>query len=90
MINKIQTIVDLLEQEQTEKAKEEFLKIEPEETSVYWMMKGKLEQKFQNWGEAINAYHKVLEIDDENAEAKNNLHFIQNIINFWNPEMFNP
>lgn len=85
-----QSVIDLIEQEKPEKAKEEFLKIEPEETPGYWMMKGKLEQKFQNWGEAINAYNKVLEIDSEHSEAKNNLHLIQNIINFWNPEMFNP
>ena len=90
MDNKFQSVIDLIEQEKTEEAKEKFLKIEPEETPGYWMTKGKLEQKFQNWGEAINAYNKVIEIDGEHSEAKNNLHFIQNIINFWNPEMFNP
>ena len=54
------------------------------------MTKGKLEQKFQNWGDALNAFHKVLDLDNENREAENNIHIIQNIINFWNPEMFNP
>lgn len=79
-----------MQQEKTEKARDEFLKIKPEETVEYWMIKGKLEQKFQNWGEAMNAFNKVLAIDNKNREAENNLHFIQNIINFWNPEMFNP
>jgi hypothetical protein len=54
------------------------------------MVQGILEQKFQNWGKAINAYLKVIEIEPGNAEAQNNLHMIQSILNFWNPEMFNP
>jgi predicted TPR repeat methyltransferase len=54
------------------------------------MVKGKLEQKFQNWGKAINAYSKVLELEPENIEARNHLQLIRNILNFWNPEMFNP
>jgi tetratricopeptide (TPR) repeat protein len=86
----LQIVVALLEQEKTENARQKFLEIEPEQTLDYWMVKGKLEQKFQNWGEAINAFGKVLEIDSENLEAQNNLHIIQNILNFWNPEMFNP
>ena len=90
MNKKFQLVIDFLEQEKPEKAKNEFLKIKPEETVDYWVIKGKLEQKFQNWGEAINAFNKVLELDNGNREAETNLHFIQNIINFWNPEMFNP
>ena len=90
MKEKIQFVIELLERGKTEKAREEFLKISPEETVDYWLLKGKLEQKFQNWGEAINAFNKVLEFDKNNMEAQNNLHLIQNIINFWNPEMFNP
>ncbi len=90
MDKKFQSVLDLIKQEKTEQALEEFQKIESEETVEYWMLKGKLEQKFQNWGEAINAFNKVLKIDNGNREAENNLHFVQNIINFWNPEMFNP
>ena len=90
MNKKLQIVSALLEEEKTENARQKFLEIEPEQTVDYWMVKGKLEQKFQNWGEAINAFGKVLEIDNENPEAQNNLHIIQNILNFWNPEMFNP
>ena len=49
MNNKLKSVIDLIEQEKTEEANEIFMKIEPEETAAYWMMKGKLEQKFQNW-----------------------------------------
>ncbi|MCG6188364.1 hypothetical protein [Maribellus maritimus] len=90
MDKKLQFVLDLIKREKTEEAREEFKKIETVETVEYWMIKGKLEQKFQNWGEAINAFNKVLDLDENNQEAQNNLHFIQNIINFWNPEMFNP
>jgi hypothetical protein len=67
-----------------------FIEVEPLETIEYFMVQGILEQKFQNWGKAINAFSKVLEIDTGNAEAKYNLNMIQSILNFWNPEMFNP
>ncbi|MBK6285774.1 MAG: hypothetical protein IPF54_26655 [Draconibacterium sp.] len=53
------------------------------------MVSGKLEQKFQNWGKAMNAYSKIIQIEPENIEAKNRIKMIQSILNFWNPEMFN-
>jgi tetratricopeptide (TPR) repeat protein len=87
---KIDAVIDLIKKEKAEDAKNLFALIVPEESTEYWMCKGILEQKYQNWGEAINAFNKVLEIDSDNKEAQNNLHLIQNIINFWNPEMFNP
>uniref|UniRef100_UPI003217D4F5 tetratricopeptide repeat protein n=1 Tax=uncultured Draconibacterium sp. TaxID=1573823 RepID=UPI003217D4F5 len=80
----------LLEAEKAQDARNAFQHIDAEETTAYYLLKGKIDQKFQNWGEAINAFNKVLELDPDNAEANNNLHLIQNILNFWNPEMFNP
>lgn len=38
----------------------------------------------------MNAYSKIIQIDPENMEAKNRIKMIQSILNFWNPEMFNP
>ena len=81
---------DLLKLEKAQEAKALFLKIEPQENQNYYLLKGAIEQKYQNWGEAINAFNRVLEIEPDNEEAKNNLHLIQNILNFWNPDMFNP
>lgn len=81
---------DLLKNEQADEAKKLFQKIEEGETAEYYLLKGAIAQKFQNWGDAINAYTKVQEIDPESEEAKNNLKLIQNILNFWNPDMFNP
>lgn len=89
-LNSLKSIRDLLKLEKAEEAKNFFDSLEPENDMEYFLVKGAIEQKFQNWGEAINAFNKVLEFDSENAEAANNLHLIQNILNFWNPDMFNP
>ncbi|MCF6333919.1 MAG: hypothetical protein L3J11_11610 [Draconibacterium sp.] len=88
--NKLDRVIELLQAEKAKEAQSLFLGIIPELTVEYLLVKGKIEQKFQKWGDAINAFSKVVEIDPENKEAKNNLHLIQNILNFWNPEMFNP
>lgn len=88
--SKYKNIYQLLELDKMEQAKNAF-QVFPEEESVeFYLLKGTIEQRFQNWSKAINAYSKVLEIDPENQSAQNNLHVIQNILNFWNPEMFNP
>ncbi len=63
----------------------------PQENSVeYHLLRGRIEQKFQHWGPAINAFSRVLELDPENEDAKNNLALIRDILNFWNPDMLNP
>ena len=91
MINKeLNRVLKLLADEKSTEAKISFYNLEPEESVEYYMIKGKLEKKFQNWGVAMNAFLKVLELDPENVEGKYHLQIVQNILNFWNPEMFNP
>jgi len=80
----------LLDKDSVEEARKEFLQLQASESVEYLLIKGRIEQKFQNWGEALNAYNQVLEKEPENILAKNNLELIENILNFWNPEMFNP
>jgi len=87
---KLKKVTNLLQEGKPDEALVLFQTILPSETVEYWLMKGKLEQKFQHWSEAINAFIKVLDIEPENMEAQNQLHLVQNILNFWNPEMFNP
>jgi hypothetical protein len=79
----------LMENEKWEEARSMLNEVKGESLE-FFLLKGKIEQKFQNWGPALNAYRHVLEVDPGNSEAKNNIHLIQNILNFWNPEMFNP
>jgi hypothetical protein len=83
-------ILELIKAEKAEEAREKFDCIHPSKTVEYFLVKGKLEQKFQNWGKAMNAFTEVIEIDSDNVEAQNHLRIIRGILNFWNPEMFNP
>jgi len=88
--NQLREISELLDAGKIEEAKKIFESVAVNDSSEYWLLKGKMEQKFQNWSAALNAYLKVQELDEENEEAKNSIQVIQNILNFWNPEMFNP
>jgi hypothetical protein len=83
-------VLQLIRAEKAIEAQKVFNEVDPLETVEYFMVKGILEQKFQNWGKAINAFSKAIELEPGNIEAQNHLHLIQNILNFWNPEMFNP
>ncbi len=87
---KLDDVIKLIEAQKVTEAMNLFTETEAEESVKYYLVKGILEQKFQNWGNAMNAFLKVLEFDPENTEAEHRLHIIQNIINFWNREMFNP
>lgn len=87
---KLNRVVELIRSEKANEAQQLFSEIEADETVEYFMVKGKLEQKFQNWGKAINAFLKVVDVEPENVEAQNQVQMIKNILNFWNPEMFNP
>ncbi len=88
--NRLKYIELLLKNDRAIEAKKAFLQLDNENSLEYFLVRGKIEQKFQNWGDAINAFNQVLEIDPENSEAQNNLQLIRNILNFWNPDMFNP
>ncbi|MDX8339507.1 hypothetical protein SLH46_09960 [Draconibacterium sp. IB214405] len=89
-VNSLHEVEYLLNNEKTEEARNLFEKIEEQDAADYFLLKGKIEQKYQNWGPAINAFNRVLEIDPQNTEATNNLHMINNILNFWNPDLLNP
>jgi len=88
--NRLKNIELLLKNDRAIEAKKAFLQLDNENSLEYFLVRGEIEQKFQNWGDAINAFNQALEIDPENSEAQNNLQLIRNILNFWNPDMFNP
>lgn len=88
--NRLSRVLELLQAEKAIEAQQLFNEIEPVETIEFYMVQGSIEKKFQNWGKAVNAFSKVLDIEPGNAEARLNLNLIQSILNFWNPEMFNP
>ena len=69
-----------------EKLLEEF---QGEKDKSFWLISGEVLMKQQKWGPAINAFHKVLDADPDCKKAKTNIEIIENILNFWNPDMFN-
>jgi tetratricopeptide (TPR) repeat protein len=56
----------------------------------YWFLNGLLKQKIQQWSEAINYYHKCLDMDPNHPKAAAGIEICRNILNFWNPSLFNP
>ncbi|MBA4408829.1 MAG: hypothetical protein C0397_05340 [Odoribacter sp.] len=53
-------------------------------------LRGRIYYKMQKWGNAMNDYTTVLEIDPVNAEAKSGLAMAGNILGYFTPDMFNP
>ncbi len=86
----LEKVSELLRAEKAAEAKKLFDEIRAVDTVDYLLVKGELEQKFQEWGKAYNSFGKVLEIDPLNSEAKTRLEMIQGIMNFFNPDQFNP
>jgi tetratricopeptide (TPR) repeat protein len=88
--DKLLLVKELLQNEKAMEARELFRELKPENTASYFFVKGLTEQKFQEWGAAINSFQKVLAFDPNHKEAKNHMDMIQTVLNFWNPETFNP
>lgn len=53
-------------------------------------LKGEAFYKSQKWGEALNSFQKVLEIDPENKNARAYVDMVNNILNFYHKELYNP
>lgn len=54
------------------------------------LLRGKIKYKQQKWGEAMNDFTSVLEIEPENPEAKSGLQMAKNILGYFTPDLFNP
>lgn len=53
-------------------------------------LRGHIFYKMQRWGDAMNDFTSVLEIEPDNAEAKSKLELARNILGYFTPDMFNP
>lgn len=54
------------------------------------LLRGKIKYKLQKWGDAMNDFSSVLEIEPENQEAKSGLQMAKNILGYFSPDQFNP
>ena len=66
---KLKNVFELLQSEKAKQARETFEKVAETDSVEHCLIKGKLEQKYQNWGEAVNAFSGVLEIEPQQDEA---------------------
>lgn len=55
-----------------------------------FLLRGRIHYRMQKWGDAMNDYSSVLELDPDNQEAKSGLEMAKNILGYFTPDMFNP
>ena len=58
--------------------------------SSAFLLRARIHYKMQNWGDALNDYYSVLEIDPENQEANSGVEMAKSILGYFTPDMFNP
>lgn len=54
------------------------------------LLRARIQYKMQRWGDAINDFNTVLEIDPTNREAISGLEMAKSILGYFTPDMFNP
>lgn len=55
-----------------------------------FILRARIHSKKQNWGDAINDFSSVLELDPENQEAISGVEMAKSILGYFTPDMFNP
>lgn len=65
--------------------------ISGENIDIQWfILRARILFKLQKWGEAMNDFASVLEIDPENQDARTGIEMTRNILGYFNPDLFNP
>jgi cytochrome c-type biogenesis protein CcmH/NrfG len=54
------------------------------------ILRGRISSKMQKWGDAMNDFAAVLDLDPDNSDAKTGLEMARNILSYFTPDMFNP
>jgi cytochrome c-type biogenesis protein CcmH/NrfG len=82
----------LFEQNELGKAKEmlDQLILEDPVDIQFLLLRGRIFYKMQKWGDAMNDYNSVLDLEPENAEANSGLEMAKSILGYFTPDMFNP
>lgn len=52
--------------------------------------RGKLHYRLNEWGEALNDFNRVLQLDDSHAEARQYVEMVQEILEFRYKDIYNP
>ena len=62
---------------------EQVVEIDANNDEAYYYL-GKIQNKFQNFGQAINYYNEALKINPDNEKVKNAITIVNNILNISN------
>ena len=92
MKNSSQKIAELFNSNKIEEAfllAEQVILEIPDDVFAHLIL-GKIYIKKQEWGKAINQFHKVLEFDGQHVEAQSQLDMANTILGYYTPDMFNP
>ena len=54
------------------------------------LLRGKIYYKLQKWGNALNDFNLILDMETDHQIAKNYKSMILDIISFWNKDNYNP
>jgi thioredoxin-like negative regulator of GroEL len=85
-------VSQLFEQNELGKAKEmldQLILAEPSGIQML-LLRGRIFCKMQQWGNAMNDYSAILDVEPNNSEAKSGLAMARNILGYFTPDMFNP
>lgn len=89
---KITEIEKLIEANRLEEALEilDSIQTDSSGTIKVHLLKSQIYQKKADWAGVINECNTILEIDPKNIEARSGVTMAQNILGFFNPDLFNP
>lgn len=54
------------------------------------LLRARIKYKMQRWGDAMNDYYEVLELEPGNQEAQSGVEMARSILGYFTPDMFNP
>jgi tetratricopeptide (TPR) repeat protein len=82
-------LFDLNESNKALEILNDIISIDTTDIQLY-LLRGRIYYKMQKWGDAMNDYSAVLELQPENQEAKTGLEMAKSILGYFTPDMFNP
>jgi tetratricopeptide (TPR) repeat protein len=82
-------LFDLNESNKALEILNDIISIDTTDIQLY-LLRGRIYYKMQKWGDAMNDYAAVLELQPENQEAKTGLEMAKSILGYFTPDMFNP
>ena len=88
-ITELKQLVDQNELSRSLELLNELIRLDSTDVSAL-QLRARIYYKMQKWGDAMNDFSSVLELEPNNPEAKSGFQMAQNILGYFTPDMFNP